>query len=149
MNNFDYIVNPTTGKKVKASSALGKKIIRNYSIVSQPQSTKNTVATSTQTNINLKDVAIIKNSPLISEFKTLIETVFTLAVDEILNQTQRILTEEQYISLAMVHFNIMNLTNNMILEEFSELNVDQQDLSKNLLIFFFSHLLKNIQFYFF
>ena len=42
MNNFDYIVNPTTGKKVKASSSLGKKIIRNYSMVSQPQSTKNT-----------------------------------------------------------------------------------------------------------
>jgi Sec-independent protein translocase protein TatA len=134
MNNFDYIVNPTTGKKVKASSSLGKKIIRNYSMISQPQSTKNTVATSTQTNMNLKDVAIIKNSPLISEFKTLIDTVFTLAVDEILNQTQRILTEEQYTSLAMVHFNIMNLTNNTILEEFSQLNVDQQDLSKNHLI---------------
>ena len=34
----------------------------------------------------------------------------------------------------MVHFNIMNLTNNAILEEFSQLNVDQQDLSKNHLI---------------
>ena len=35
MEQFDYIINPTTGKKVKITSTIGKKILESYKNLSQ------------------------------------------------------------------------------------------------------------------
>ena len=35
MNKFDYIVNPTTGRKVNVNTRLGKNILLNYKNINQ------------------------------------------------------------------------------------------------------------------
>ena len=136
MNNFDYITNPTTGRKVKTHGSLGKQIVKNYSKSYQPKnSIKDTVSIKSYSNKrgNSTDLAI-ENNPLLSEFKTIIESAFKIAIDVILNHTQQVLTQEQYVNLAMIHNNILNIDNHYILEQFQSLNVNQKDLSRNHLI---------------
>ena len=131
MNNFDYIINPTTGRKVKINSQLGQKIIKNYALVKKEASPiKNTNSMVNHKKDKELDNLITTN-PQLSRFKDIIETSFSIAVDEILNNTQRILTEEQYISLATIHYNILNLDNKDILEQFRLLDINQKDSSNN------------------
>ena len=130
MNNFDYIINPTTGRKVKINSRLGQKILKNYALVKKNSSTRNTnVMTNQKKSKELSN--LISTNPQLSRFKDILETAFSVAVDEILNNTQRILTEEQYINLAKIHYNILNLDNKDILEQFRLLDINQKDSSNN------------------
>lgn len=125
MDKFDYIINPTTGKKVKTTSRLGKKIIKNYTNISKKSPSKTKLSKSVQPKL--------ENATL-DEFRNMINTVFKVAIDEILNQTQRILTTEQYYNLATVHYNIMKMNNESLVENFKALNKDQRKPSKHNLV---------------
>ena len=127
MSSFDYIINPTTGKKVKADTSLGKKIINNYAkIIKTSPSSIDKVSNTIQNKI--------EDNETLNEFRNIIDTTFKVAVDEILNHTQRILTEEQYVNLAIIHYNIMKMNNQSILEQFNALNTDHKNPSNHNLV---------------
>ena len=85
MSSFDYIIHPTTAKKVKVDTKLGKKIINNYAkTINISQSSIKKLPNSI--NIN------IENDETLNEFRNIIDTTFKVTVDELLNNTQRILT---------------------------------------------------------
>ena len=127
MNSFDYIIHPTTAKKVKVNTTLGNKIINNYAkILNISSPSINKVSNTIQNKL--------EDNQTLDEFRNIIDETFKITIDELLNHTQRILTEEQYINLAIIHYNIMKMDNNTILEQYNELNTDQKNPSNHNLV---------------
>ena len=127
MNSFDYIIHPTTAKKVKTDTILGKKIINNYAKIIN-------ISPSSIHKVSNKIQHKLENNQTLDEFRNIIDTTFKITVDELLNHTQRILTEEQHINLAIIHYNIMKMDNNNILEQYNQLNTDQKTPSNHNLV---------------
>ena len=127
MSSFDYIIHPTTGKKVKTDTTLGKKIINNYAKITD-------ISPSSINKVSNKIQNKIEDNETLNEFRNIIDTTFKVTVDELLNHTQRILTEEQHINLAIIHYNIMKMNNHSILEQFNGLNTDQKNPSNHNLV---------------